>query len=129
LAVLAAVAAPSLQHFGDARPSPRALVLARELAHAIAPAAVRDHRRDALVDAAGIDRDRAAEARADHRDALPINGRMLREEAERIAGILDLLQADHAAELALAVAATAHAETQNDVAELAQHLGRRLHVG
>src|SRR5262249_9807108 len=48
---------------------------------------------------------------------------MLSEEAERVARVPDRLQADHAAEFALAVAAPAHVETQHDVTQLAQHLG------
>src|SRR5208282_2439836 len=77
------------------------------------------------VGAAGIDADGAAEARADHRDAIGIDGGMLAEEIERTAGILDLFEADDAAELALALAAAAHVEAQRDIAELAEHFGRR----
>ena len=57
-----------------------ARVLAAELALAVAPAAVGDHRGDARVDAAGVDRDRGAEARADDADALGIDRGMLGEE-------------------------------------------------
>src|SRR5260370_1039680 len=78
---------------------------------------------DALIDAAGIDRDRAAETRSDEADARGIDGGVLGEEGERVARVLDLLQADHAAEFALAVAAAAHVETQHHVAELVEHLG------
>src|SRR5262245_14155730 len=124
-----AVLAAFLEHVGEARPFLRALVLAAELALAVAPTAVGDHRRDALVDAAGIDGDRTAEARADDADAFRIDRRMLGEEAQRAARILDLLEADHPPELAFALAATAHVEAQHDIAELAQHLGRLHGVG
>ena len=53
-----------------------------------------------------------------------IDLRMVGEEGQRVARVLDLLQADHAAEFAFALAAAAHVETQHDVAELAEHLGR-----
>src|SRR5215475_12828331 len=106
-----------LQHPGEARPLVLALVLSAEFALAVAPAAVRDHCGDAFVDTAGIDRDRAAEARSHQRNAIRIDRRMLRQEGERVSGVLDLLETDHAPELALAVAAAAHAETQRDVAE------------
>src|SRR5262249_13672483 len=119
-----AVLAALLEHAGEARPFLRSLVLAAELALAVAPAAVGDDRGDALVDAAGIDRDCAAEARADQADAGGIDRRMLGEEAERAPGVLDLLETDHAAEFALGLAAPAHVEAQHYVAELAEHLGR-----
>src|SRR5215469_5883016 len=48
---------------------------------------------------------------------------MLGEEGERVARVLDLLQADHAAEFALAVAAAAHVEAQHNVTQVAEHLG------
>ncbi len=112
------------EHIGEARPFLGTLVLAAELALAVAPAAVGDDRRDALVDAAGIDGNRAAEARSDHADARGIDRGMPGEEGERAAGVLDLVEADHATEFALALAAAAHVEAQHDVAELAQHLGR-----
>src|SRR5262249_16330420 len=81
-----------------------------------APAAVGNARGDALIDAAGIDRNRAAEARSDQADAGGIDRGMLGEKGERVARVLDLLEADHAAELAFALAAAAHVETQHDVA-------------
>src|SRR5262245_45408460 len=118
-----------LEHVGEARPFLRALVLAAELALAVAPAAVGNDRRHALVDPAGIDRDRATEARADDADALGIDRRMLGEEAERAARILDLLEADHSPELALALAAAAHVEAQHDIAKLIQDLGRLHRIG
>src|SRR5262245_18394955 len=125
---LGAMGAALLQHPGEAHPFLRALVLAAELALPVAPATVRDYRGDALIDAARIDRDGAAEARADHRDALGISGRMLGEPGQRVAGVIDLLEADHAAGFALAIAAAAHAEAQDDVTELAEHLGWRQHI-
>src|SRR5262249_42343859 len=70
-----------------------------------------------------------AEARADDADALGIDRRMLGEEAEGAARILDLLEADHSPELALALAAAAHVEAQHDIAELAQNLGRLHRIG
>ncbi len=123
LAGLGAMLAPFLQHRGEACPLLRALVLATEFALAVTPAAIGNDRCHPLVDAAGIDRDRAAEARPDHADAGGIDGRMAGEEAQRAAGVLDLLQADHAPELALTLAAATHVEAQHHVAELAQDLG------
>src|SRR5438094_37208 len=110
LAGAGAVFAAFIQHFGEARPRLRALVLAAELALAVAPAAVGDDRGDALVDTTGVDCDRPAEARADEADALRIDRGMLRQERQRAARILDLFKTDDAAEFALAVAAAAHVE-------------------
>src|SRR5262245_3198197 len=129
LASPGAMLAALLEHVGEARPFLRALVLAAELALAVAPAAVGNDRRHALVDPAGIDRDRATEARADDADALGIDRRMLGEEAERAARVLDLLEADHSPELAFALAAAAHVEAQHDIAELIQDLGRLHRIG
>src|SRR5262249_57562872 len=80
LAGLGTMRTALLQHLGEARPFLRALVLTAKLALAITPATVRDDGRHALVDAAGVDRDRAAKARADDRDALGIDSRMACEE-------------------------------------------------
>ena len=85
-----------------------ARMLAAELALAVAPAARRDHRGDALVDAADIDRDRGAEARPDHARC----GRARRAGclARKVSASLvacDLLEADQVAALALALAAAA----------------------
>ena len=129
LAGAGAVLAAFFEHSGEARPRLRARVLAAELALAIAPAAIGDDRGDARIDTAGIDRDRAAEARADHADARGIDRGMLGEKRQRIARVLDLLEADYAAELAFALAAAAHVEAQHDVAEFAEHLGGRHGVG
>ena len=46
----------------------------------------------------------------------------------RRAGVLDLFEADDAAELALALAAAAHIEAQRDIAELVEHAGGLHHV-
>ena len=54
---------------------------------------------------------------------------MFGEKGQRVAGVVDLFQADHAAEFAFAVAAAAHVETERDVAEVVQHLRRLQHVG
>src|SRR5262249_11398339 len=123
---LGGVLAALFEHGGEARPRLWALVRAAELAFAVAPATVGNDRGDALIDAAGIDRNRAAEARSDQADARGIDRRMLAEEGKRVARVLDLLEADHAAKLAFALAAAAHVETQHDVAEIAQHV-RGLH--
>src|SRR5262249_53848278 len=112
-----------LEHVGEPRPPPRALFLAAELWPARAPPAVGEDRGAARVDAAGIDRHRAAETRSDETDALGIDRGVAGEEGQRAARVLDLLQADHAAEFALAVAAAAHIEAQHHVTKLAQHLG------
>ena len=77
LAGLLAVPRPSASMSVNFFQASGARVLAAELALAVAPAAVGDHRRDALVDAAGIDRDRGAEARADHADAVAVDRRCL----------------------------------------------------
>src|SRR5207237_7122587 len=101
LAGAGAVFAAFFQHFGEARPRLRALVLAAELALAVAPAAVGDDRGDALVDTTGVDCDRPAEARADEADALRIDRGMLGEKGECIARVLDLLETNHWAKFAL----------------------------
>ena len=103
-------------------------MLAAELPLAVAPAARRDRRGDPLVDAADIDRDGGAEARADHADAVAFDVRMLGEEGERVARRLHLLQADQIAARALALAAARHVEAQRDVAELLEHLAGLEHV-
>src|SRR6202034_2225941 len=100
-------------------------MLAAEFALAMAPAAVRDHGGDARIGAAGIDADRAAETRADHADAVGIDSGMLGQEIERIAGVLDLFEADDSSELAFALTAAAHVEAERDEAEFAQHPRRR----
>ncbi len=100
-------------------------MLAAEFALAMAPAAVGDDCGDARIDAAGIDADRAAETRADHADAIRIDGRMLGQKIERVAGVLDLFEADDSAELAFALAAAAHVEAERDEAEFIEHPRRR----
>src|SRR6266550_2694868 len=100
------------QHLGETCPFLRTVVLAAKFPLAVAPAAVGDHRREALIDAAGVDCYRAAKARSGDADAGAIDRGMLRQEGERVAGILDLVKADHPAALALAVAAPAHVEAQ-----------------
>ena len=100
-------------------------MLALELALAVAPTAVGDDGGDARVGAAGIDADRAAEARTDHADAVGVDVAVLGEKIKRVAGVLDLLEADDAAEFTLALAAAAHVEAQRHVAELVENLGGR----
>ncbi len=102
-------------------------MLAAEFAFAVAPAAVGDHSGKARIGAAGIDGDRAAETRADGADAIGIDRGMLGEKRQCIAQIFDLLEADDAAELALALAAAAHIEAQRHIAEFAEHARRRQH--
>ena len=70
LAGLLAVALALRQHVGELLPGCLARMLAAEFPLAVAPAARRDRRGHALVDAADIDRDGGAEARADHADAV-----------------------------------------------------------
>src|SRR5271169_570253 len=53
---------------------------------------------------------------------------MLRQERLRVAEILDLFEADDAAELAFALAAAAHVKAHRDIAELAQHPRRLQHI-
>src|SRR4051794_8869875 len=117
-----------LEHAGELFPLLRRRVLAAKLALAVAPAAVRDHRRDARIDAAGIDRDRAAEARADHRDAVGIDRRILGEEIDGVGDVLDLFEADDTAEIALALAAAAMIEAQRHITVFAEHARRLQHV-
>src|SRR5580700_8281683 len=102
------------EHLGELRPTFRRRMLAAEFALAMTPAAVRDHGGNARIGAAGIDADRAAEARADHADAIRVDGRMLGQKIERIAGVLDLFEADDPTELPFALAAAAHVETECD---------------
>ena len=120
-----AIVAALFEHFGELRPGFRRRMLAAEFAFAVAPAAIRDHGGDARVGAAGIDADRAAKARADHADTVRIDGRMLGQEIERVAGVLDLFEADDSAEVAFALAAAAHVEAQRDKTEFIEHPRRR----
>ena len=53
---------------------------------------------------------------------------MLRGKIERVAEVLDLLEADHAGMLAFALAAAAHGEAHRDVAEIVEHTGGCQHV-
>jgi hypothetical protein len=76
-----------------------------------------------LIRAGRVDRDRAPEARADHADAIRIDRWVPTEKIERVAEIFHLFEADHAAELALALAAAPHVEAKRDIAEFAQHPG------
>src|SRR4029077_8465780 len=107
------------------RPGFRRRMLAAEFAFAVAPAAVRDHGGDARVGPAAMAPAGAAEDGADHADAVRVDGGMMAEKIERVAGVLDLLEADDPAELALALAAAAHVETQGDEAEFIEHPRRR----
>src|SRR5580704_17279021 len=100
-------------------------MLAAEFALAVAPAAVGDDGGDARIGAARIDADCAPKARTDDCDAVGIDGGMLGERFERVAGVFDLFEADDAAELALALAAAAHVEAHGGVTTVAEHLGGR----
>ena len=100
-------------------------MLAAEFAFAVAPAAIGDDCRDARIGAARIDANRAAEARTNHADAVGIDVAVLGQKIERVAGILNLFEADDAPEFTLALAAAAHVEAQRHVAELIEDLGRR----
>ena len=64
-------------------PLPRAGVLALQLAGSVAPSADGDDRGNALVDAAGVQRDGAAEALTTHRDRVRVDVRLRREPGER----------------------------------------------
>src|SRR5262249_51516824 len=105
-----------------------ARMLAAELALAVAPARGRDDCRDALIDAAATDRDRGAEARAEHRDTLAVDVRMLRQQRERVARRRYLVGAEQEALLALALAAAGHVEAHADITEFFEHRGRSHHV-
>src|SRR5262249_6190680 len=54
--------------------------------------------------------------------------RMLRQEAQRAAGILDLFEANHTAMFALAIAAAAHVEAQRDIAVVSKGLCGPHHI-
>ena len=129
LAGLLAVTLAFRQHVGELLPGLGARMLAAELALAVAPAARRDRGGHALVHADCIDRDRRAEARPDHADAVALDVGVLGEEAQRIARGLHLLQANEVAARALAFAAARHVEAQRDVAELLEHLAGLEHGG
>src|SRR5262249_39797554 len=124
-----ALLAPALAHPVNPRPSSGALGRAANLPPAAAPAAVGDHGREAPVDAGGINGDGTTEARADDCHARALDGRMISEKAQGIAGVFDLLEADDATELALALPAAAHVECKRDIAEAVERLARRHHVG
>src|SRR5579884_2626692 len=94
LAGTIAVFAAFLEHLGELGPRLRGRMLAAKFALAMSPAAVGNDGGDARVGAAGIDADRTAEARADYADAVRIDRRMLGQKFQRIAGILDLFEAD-----------------------------------
>ena len=70
----------------------------------------------------------SAEARTDGADTIGVDGGMLGEKRQRIGQILNLLEADDAAELAFALAAAAHVEAQRDIAEFAQDPRRLQYV-
>src|SRR5262249_58286420 len=93
------------------------LVLLRDLLLAVPPAAVGDARGDPPVGARRVHRDRGAEARADHADAIRIDLGPHREEAERALRVLDLLETDDAAARPFALAAAAHVAPERRVAE------------
>ena len=103
-------------------------MLAAELPFAVTPAAIRDDCGKARIGAAGVNCDRATEARTDRADAVRIDRGMGGKKVERIAEVLDLFETDDATELAFALAAAAHIETQRDITEFAQHARRRQHV-
>src|SRR5262245_22237855 len=107
--------AAALEHLGEALPGLRRLVLLAELLRPVAPAARGDAGRQALLHPGSVDRDRRAEAVADHADTPYF--RSFQEKVERGARVLDLLQTDRAAARAFALAAAAHVEAQRDVAE------------
>src|SRR4030095_13274947 len=123
-----AIAAAFLQHGSELRPRRFARMLAAELALAVAPARCREHGRDARVDAAAMNRDRGAEARSHHGDALAVDAWMLRKQRERIARRGHLVGAKEQPLLACALAATRHVEAHADVAELLEDRGRPHHV-
>ena len=103
-------------------------MLAAKFTFAMAPTAVRDHRGEARIGAAGINRHGAAKARTDGADALRIDGGMRGKKGQCIAKILDLFETDHAAEFTFALAAPAHVETQCDIAEIVKHTGWLQHI-
>src|SRR5690606_24872565 len=101
------VFATSFEHVGELLPRLRPWMLAAELALTVAPAAGRDHRRDALVDAPGIDGDRGADTVADHPDPRGVDFRALRQPAQRVARVGALVHAQDETAGAAAVAAAA----------------------
>src|SRR4051812_43887896 len=128
LARSGAMLAAFLEHVGETRPLLRALVLPPELALAVAPAAIGHDRGNPLIHARGIDRDRTAEARSDDGNARRVDARLPRQKGQRAAGVLDLLEADHASRLAFALAAAPHVKAERDIAELVEHLAGLAYV-
>ena len=103
-------------------------MLAAEFTFAVAPASVGYDGGNALVDAGGVDRDRAAEAGTDRRDTLGRDRRVPRQERERVTRIFHLFEANHSSVLAFALAAAAHVEAQRDVTQLVKNLAGCQHV-
>ena len=114
------------QHRGEFFPRLRPGVLGAKLGFPVAPTHGGDDRGRAPIDPGGIERDRRAETAAEQSHAAGIDLGPVQEEVQRVAGILHLVQADDPPELALAVAAASHAESQRHVAPVAEHL-RGLH--
>src|SRR4029079_19516145 len=104
-------------------------MLARNLRLAVPRAARGDRRGDTLIDAADVDGDGGAEARADHADAVALDVRILGEEGQRVARRLHLLEADQIAARAFALAAARPVDAKRDVANLLEHLAGFEHVG
>src|SRR5205085_7725671 len=97
-------------------------VLLAKFLLAVSPAAGRDAGRDARLDARRVHRDCRAEALTVDRDAVFLHLVSRLEEFQRMPCVLDLLETDRAAALAFALAAAAHVEAQDDIAERGEEL-------
>ncbi len=123
-----AVAAAFLQHRGEFQPAFFGRVLAAEFAFAMAPAAGGDHAGEPVIDPAGIDRDRRAEAGSQYADALGIDLGPGLQIIHRGAGVLHLFLTDDAAEIAFRLAAAPHIEPEGGVAPTVQHLAGAAYI-
>ena len=114
---LLAESSTALEDLEEPLPFPLAWVLALQLAGAVAPSADGDDRGNALVDAAGVQRDGPAEALTTDRDRVRIDVRLHREPRERRLRVDNLVMAQDVPANAAALAAAAHVESQCHVPE------------
>ena len=98
-------------------PFPLAWVLALQFAGSVSPSADGDDRGNALVDAAGVQRDGSAEALTTDCDCVRIDVRLRREPGECRLRVDNLVMAQDVPANAAALAAAAHVESQRHVPE------------
>jgi hypothetical protein len=101
-------------------------MLSPEFCLAVSPRAGCDDSRWSLVDTGCVERYRCAEATAEQTNTIAEYFGSFFEKRQCVLRVLDLIEADDASELAITVTATAHIETKNDIAPIAQH-PRRTH--